>query len=317
MKLSKKEAQKAINNYGLGLVKSVKYIESGWDNFSYDIETDKGEYILQNIAGEFTKEKERNMKLQFKILEFLRRSGFKYEIPTPIKNKKGKEITAINEKRFWVYRKIPGNANEKLADQKIRELAKALALYALAAKKFPKGEKSFFNYNWIKGKYESMKKIHPKNRIDRLMLKNIGFFIDLVKHLEKIDYGDNFIFTHADINMDNVVFRNNKVIGIIDFNNVEYAPLANDIAITIFETSIKKYNIDKKRYNLILKEYEKIKHLTDKDKELIIPLILRYYCMLFWDHYEGMKKHREIRYRELKNDIRAARNIVKDWKQRR
>ncbi len=42
MKLTKKQIEKISNSYGLGKVKSAKYIPSGWVNYSFDLKTDKG-----------------------------------------------------------------------------------------------------------------------------------------------------------------------------------------------------------------------------------------------------------------------------------
>ena len=308
MKLSKKEAEKIAGNYNLGKIQYVKLIPSGWGNFSFDFKTNKGEFIVQVLGRKLDRG---NMLFQFKLVNFLKKINFPYETPAPLKTKNNNYFMLVKGKHFWVYRKIIGKIVHKLNSNQLKEPAKTLAIYHKSVSKFNIKKKKELNYKWLENKYNKFENVKPKNKIDRLMLNNLGFFKKTVDKLKKYDWGNNFLVCHADLSGDNVVFRNGKIMGIIDFNNLEYSPLSSDIAISLYETSVKRGVLDKKRYKTFLKEYEKINKLTKKDKNLIIPLIADYYCYLFWWHYEGMQKHRHIRYGELKDDIYAIQNLSK------
>lgn len=92
MKLNQKEIKKIVGIYDIGSLKSYKVIKSGWINFNYDLITNKGEYILRIIGDDLDKKKNDNLKLQFDIMNYLKKKKFPYKIPLPIKNIKNNYI---------------------------------------------------------------------------------------------------------------------------------------------------------------------------------------------------------------------------------
>ena len=313
MKITKKEAQRISENYRLGNVINIKYIPAGWVNFSYNLKTDKGNFIVQ-VLNNFDKYKEVQMKKQFQVLEFLNRSDFSYEVPIPLTTKSRKHFMKVKGKSLWVYRRIEGSAHEKVNMRELKKLGKTMAIYNKYMKKFPKGDKSNFNVHWLMQEYRKMKNVRPKNKLDRLMLKNFNFFNGIVSELDKLDWGNNFIFAHADLTLDNTIFRKGRIVGIIDFNNMEYAPLSQDIVVALLENCIRNGRINKKRYDTILNSYNSVSRLSKKDKGLILPLILRYYCFLFRWHYKGMEKHKELQYSAIEDDVASAKKVYDIWK---
>jgi homoserine kinase type II len=307
--LTPAQVARIAREYSLGKVQSAKYIPAGWSNFSFDLKTNSGRYIAQVMGGDYDSTK--GKRLQFRILEHLKKKGYPYAIPFPLKTSEGQRLLKLGDNYLWIYERLEGETDNNPSLQKLKEITKALALYHKAVGDFRGGRKADFNYRWLKSEYDRFDRIKARDKTDRLVLDNLGFFSEVLGRLEEIDYGDNFVMAHADLTGDNVLFDGNKATGVIDFNNLEYAPLANDVAISVFEDIVDHGSLDKRKYETFIAEYQKYNKFSKKDKDLIFPLIMRYYAYIFQWRYAGMKKHLDKRHRYLREDIESTKRFAK------
>ncbi len=320
MKLTKKEAERIADEYDLGKVKEIRLINEGGINYNFDIKTEKGSFIIRFLGHYFDETSKRKLKLEFKVLNFLKEKKFSYQIPFPVKNKKRKFSSIFGERNFWVYKKLDGKIVKKLNEKKLREMAILLATYhkfikKLKLKKYEKIHSTrFFNLNWLIKKYSHMEVIKPKNNTDKLILENFEFFKNVLRDLIKIKFNKNIITTHSDFHKENILFEGNKIIGLLDFDNLETLPLIEDLASAIQNNCFKSKKLNKNKMEIFLKEYEKINKLNKEEKEMIIPAILRQKCIGFWWFYSEMKKRREKRHDILKGIIKETKNLVKGLK---
>jgi Ser/Thr protein kinase RdoA (MazF antagonist) len=311
MGLNKREIEKIAKLYGLGKVKHSKLIEYGLVNYNYDIKTEKGDFIIRVLVLKLDKYKKNKLKLEFKVLKYLNRNQFSYQTPLPLKNKGREILTKLGKKNLWIYRKIPGEIfRRNPGNQKLRELAKALAIYHKFVKKI-KHNKKFNRPKWIYKEFEIMKKIKPDNRINRLVLKNLDFFQNQLKNTLKYKIESPLLPAHLDFNLHNMLYKEKKIIGILDFDNINYAPRIKDVVYAMRLSCITKRKLDKKKMNVFLKEYEKKIKLTKKEKDLIIPLMIEANCLsLYWLYY-GMKKGEKLRYRFIRYTVEITKKLSK------
>ena len=83
---------------------------------------------------------------------------------------------------------------------------------------------------------------------------------------------------HNDIFPDNVFVKNNKIVGILDFNDATTAPFIFDIGIVInFWIRIKRFDSTQEReyIKIFLDAYESTRKLTSKEWELLDMGILK------------------------------------------
>src|SRR3989338_10310140 len=114
-KLTRSEIEQIAKNYSLGSVRKATPMNKGWVNYSYDVSTDTGNYIVQIIGDPYQKWKQKRMRMQFALLNHLKRKEFPYEIPAPIINSNQQYISHLNKDRhLWVYKKIDGETVNKL-----------------------------------------------------------------------------------------------------------------------------------------------------------------------------------------------------------
>jgi homoserine kinase type II len=299
MKIKPKEIKKIVKIYGLGKLKRYREMKGGWINFNYDIATDKGEYIIRIIGDKLNKKKKNNLKLQFDIMNFLSKRKFDYEIPKPIKNTKNKYLLRINHKNIWVYKKIQGRVLKNLKIVHIKEIAKAMAKYHNAIRYFKKKSKKFpFDILWLEKRYSQMKKVKPKNRLDKLMLKYLDFFKMNLLKVKYINLKENLLWVHSDIHKDNLIFKENKLVGIIDFDeDLRYAPRILDISLILKTSMFKNKNslVDWDKLNLFLKEYEKINKLSKKEKNEIFLMLALYNSFMFEIFYRCKEKKKGVK----------------------
>ncbi len=318
MELNKKEAQKIADNYNLGKVKKVIYFPGGWENWNYKLETDIGKYVIQIVGGKFDQHKRKKLALQFKLLKYLKEKDFPYEIPCPIKSRNKIYLMNLNGKGLWVYQYIVGKNKKRATKGDLQEIARITATYHKYSKDFKEKAPERFEkgFIWVLNEYKRLIKRKPKTKIDKLFLDNAGFFIKVLKEITKIDYG-KAIIVHEDLNTENVLFKKNKVVGVIDFNNVSEAPRVMDIAVALRSTNYKGDMWRKDKQEIFLKEYEKYIPLSKKEKSLIIPILLYYEIGTFMWYYDGMEKNKDSLNWCMNYSIEQANKLYKEWKKQK
>jgi len=318
MKLTKKDVEKICEIYDLGKVKNFKLIKHGLINYNYELVVDKGIFIIRVLGRKLESWKRKKLKLEFLILQHLKRERFPYKFPFPIKNKKGVIITNINKNDLWVYKKIDGEKIRSRQWRHVKEQIKALAFYDKYAEQLIVKSYDLENFEdergWLLHKYKLMREVKPKNKTDKIMLKNITFFENLLKKVTKIKFDENPIVIHGDFHLGNCLFKKDKILGILDFDNVKYSPRVFDLAYAIRVICTKKRKLNKKLMNKVIEEYQKYNRLKKSELKMIIPFIILNNCIVFWWFYQGMKKRLDKRYGYLKQSIEETKNLVKDFK---
>ncbi len=300
MKLTKKDINQVAKEYGLGSIRSVKFLEQGWVNHNYDIKTMNGRYVVQSMTDKMNAWKRDKMQLQFDVIKYLRKKQFPYQLPIPILSSSGKEISRINRRPLWVYPRIEGEVPKKATIGQFRELAKALAIFHQYTKDFKgpiKDEKE--DYTWLMNQFEKMSRIRPKDKTDKLMLDNLPWFIETLKTTKDV-YSGKQTLLHGDLSQDNAIFEGDKLIGIIDLDDIEMRPKVVDLALAIKRTDMAVKIPFKKKIQTYVSTYRKYGSFPKSEEKRIIPIIMRDNCGVFWWLYTEMSKKPKERYGALK-----------------
>lgn len=136
MNLTKKQAEKIAEKYNLGEVKKFRTFTGGWVNHNFLLATGKGRFVVQILTRKMDDWGKGKMKLQFKVLNYLKKKNFPYEIPVPFKNKDGKYLCKLGKENLWVYHYIEGRIYWNKDIKRYKELMKAVALYHKLIKGF-------------------------------------------------------------------------------------------------------------------------------------------------------------------------------------
>jgi|TARA_Y100000310_G_scaffold72034_1_gene67973 homoserine kinase type II len=313
MKLTKKEVEKVAKEYNLGKLKNFKKIKGGLVNHNYSIKTIKGRYIIR-IVGNQSIKKLKHLKLQFKILNFLRKNNFPYNVPYPIKTDTSKEIIIVGGKRIWVYEMLIGTNYSRPNILQLKQMARALAIYHKYIGRIKgKPQKDESTKRILEG-FKKMKKIRVNSEADKLALQYRDYFEEIFNKVNKLDYSSNQLFAHGDFDSSNVLFHKGKLHAIIDFDELDYGPRISDVAVSLRDSCYSRGKLCMKKAKMFLNEYEKIVKLSKKEKEMIIPIILYANVDFFVWAYAHMKKEPENKKKYMKEMITLTKDIIKNKK---
>ncbi len=316
MILTKTDLKKIEQVYEIGKFKSIKMIDEGLVNYNYFLNTSKGKFVIRILGKKADEFKLKKMEVEFSVLEYLKSHNFEYKVPSPLKSLNGEYILKLKDKDLFVYPKIEG---ELIGDRRIptlKKVARALADYHICISNFnKKSYSSFSNNQWILKHFQEMKRVKPKNDLDRVMLNNVDYVYNLLKKFDKINGGKDFTYIHNDFAKHNLLKnKRGQIIAILDFDNIDYAPRAYDVAKSIQMICLYKDFYDKKKEKIFLDEYEKIYPLSKKDKSLLYTYMIKNKTILFWWHYSHMEKKPEYKLNALKFTVRDIKLLEKMWR---
>lgn len=302
MNLPKNLINKISQDYDLGEVKTIKLIKGGNISHNFIFTADKGKFIVRILGYELKHYWKDKKELEFIVLDHLIKKGFPYDIPHFIKNKQGELISHYNKKLVEVYPRIKGHKLIRFRASHIKEIAKAQAIYhkTISSLKVPSKFKKQDDYKWITSQLEEMSKIKPATKLDRLMLRDVGKYLEVLKRDKNFRKG--LVVGHHDFHKSNILFNGGKLTGIIDFENIAYAPKVKDF---FFVPGNLKYNL------IFLKEYARHNSLSKEEINNLVTQKLLANCHSFRWAYRGNMKNEAIRGRHIKNMTHKYNEYIK------
>ena len=303
MSLSNKTLEKISAKFKIGEIKSVKLLPGGNINYNYITTTKKNKFIVRKLGytldGWFSHQK----PFEFQVLEFLNKNKFPYQIPEMIKNDKGKYISKIEGNLFQVYPLIQGKTVKNLNLPQIKNAAKALAKYHELMKKFPGKKEKIDDLRFATSNYQKLRSIKPKNDVDKFMIKNLNFFESILKESRNVNRNKNILVVHGDFNKANLLFEGDKLSGILDFENVAWAPRMWELTTNVTDGVDNLKNF--------VKEYTKHNPISKKERELIVPLKLLKNSEVFAWLYLGRHKIKERKLDMLRYILKRQKELYK------
>ena len=249
-KINKEEFQKYLKNYSIGNISYFRGIKEGIENTNYFFKTKSKKYILTIYEKKITERiKEKNLSFFVELINFLIKKNF--PCPKIFYNNKNKQLSSYKNKQFTIIDFVEGKIRKKITAQNCYKLGKILALLHKKTSGFKKKRKNDFSLNeWIK----LIKKISLSKKESFFLKKEIKYIKE--NWPKKLPSG----IIHGDLFPDNVFFKKNNIIGIIDLSNACNDFLCYDLSICINAWCYeKKLNIDKMK-NLI-KGYNSIRKI--------------------------------------------------------
>ncbi len=283
MKLSEEEVNSLLSNWDIGKLISYKKSTKGESNHNWVVQTKEGKFILRR-APNFRKLKDLRFELFY--LTKLKEKGFPYRIPAPLKAKNGNVLIKYNNGNWWLYKYIEGEVVEPLSLRHISELAKMMAIYHLTIEKMnvSNGKPKTTNFdikttiNDLEKLLKKTRKIKNKKEYNKLFIIESGKFIKLMRFIKSKVYDSLPQYPlHRDLNPENVLWKNNKLVGIIDFENVGTMNenFITDIAIALMfaATTEKEHRLNLKMATKFIKSYNLHRKLSLSEINLIPEII--------------------------------------------
>ncbi len=208
-------------------------------------------------------------------------------MPSAVPTREGKLFIKVRGRYCWLYRFIEGTAVERLNDSHFEELARMMGIYHLLVERSGldnrKPTVDLFGraliLKEIEGYRSELLKKPRLNRRDATFMEESAKLIPVLRSMDESRYSKLQRYPiHRDIIPENLIWKKNKLIGLIDFGHVSGTnePTVKDIAVTLqFTCKDKKlqHQLDLKLVKRFLRSYEKWHSVPDEEVELIPDLI--------------------------------------------
>jgi len=263
MRYSQTEIKKFIaDNYGLP-VKRMKRLPAGLMNLNYLIESGKNKYVFRINYLRSMEE----TAFTAEILEAL--AARKFPSPRIVEAKNRKQILLIRNKPCLLYKYIKGNNQAEINKEILKEMGFLLGKMHKSLRNF---KPTIKKRTWDP---EELKKIVKQSRrkMIKSKFKNAETLMDFMEaELEKFSFPASLPkgITHQDVKPENIVVKDYKIQGILDFDNAYRGVLLHDLTTPIIWTCFKDYKLDYRLLNSYLKGYEKSRKLSVLEKKYLL-----------------------------------------------
>ncbi|MGD0494850.1 MAG: phosphotransferase [Candidatus Bathyarchaeia archaeon] len=278
--MDKKEIETLLEHWDIGDFISYEQATRGVVNINWILETTKSRYVLKQVSR-FVRTSDLGFELSY--LTYLKDHGFPYRTPAPIRTKNGKFVLRFKGSRFWVYEYIEGRNIKQFDYPELKECAKMMAIYHKMIESSDldnkKGVGDVFNRRPVLKELERFTaQILGKDKQDRkdqIFLEESSILVPLIKSLDGREYSKLPTYPlHRDINPENTLWKNKRLVGLIDFENVGAGndTLIKDISILLqysCRDRRQKHKLDLERADFFLREYKKHHQLSIKEIEFI------------------------------------------------
>ena len=281
--LNKSNIKKILSNWNIGKILNYRKATKGLVSNNWIIKTNKGKFILKNP------EKDINLTFELNYLIKLKEGKFPYQIPNPILTKSNLKWIKINNKIFWLYQFIYGRQiqEDNNTKEEISEIAIMVSKYHNLLGKLKLSNKAKTNdlklvLSKIKKHINQIQK--PKDKKDKIFIEESNKIIPILNSINSKFYNTLKKYPiHADLNPENLIWKKDKLKGIIDFENVskKVAPFLKDIAIILMYSCSLNQRLNVDKAITFLKKYQKYRLLSKQEIGTIPDTIITSYADFF------------------------------------
>lgn len=243
----------------LGEIKAIKF-RYGLRNSNYLVTSKKGKYVLKI----YNFKSKKIVSAELRILRELSRNGF--PCPKPIKQYSYKGKPAV----LFTY--LEGSNPKKIDTKMAVQIGEALGdLHRLLDGKRLRVEKP----GWDK---KSFYLIYDKNekQMRQSHIKDVNYLLDFAAgEMRKFkDVKARLGIIHPDIKLENILIKDGKLSGILDFDDITHGVYIQNIAITSIMTCFPDGKFNKSMFKALLDGYSHRFRLSKKEIRLI-PYYIR------------------------------------------
>ncbi len=277
------EALDALSTWSIGWVLSSRHVRRGEVNQNYIIRTSTGRYVLRQAAHHRT-----SAELEFELsyLDYLRHANFPYETPAVVPTRNGTLFDNAHGRYYWLYRFLEGIVIENLNESHLAQLARMIANYhqAIERSNLNNGRPAsdLYNRTELLGAFEDYQAEIRRNRssrIDDVFLKESARLTPILLRLDGSPYSKlRWYPIHGDINPGNLVWRDDRLTALLDWENVSTTngPTVRDIATMLNHTCTDakvKFQLDLERSRRFMLSYKQHHPVSDGESRLIPDLM--------------------------------------------
>lgn len=224
-RFSKPTIEVILSRFVLGSLMDFKAIPQGTVQTNYLLETTKGKYILRYYENRSLS----SVIFESDLLAFLTSKHF--PCPHPVIDKTGKSVGLFQHKPFSIFEYIEGQPVERLTtSQKCQLINKVAELQNLSKDFNSIHQDSRWNYSKMLCRELAEQKSNALNNPEA------GQKLTWIKQqLSLLDFPDDLPkgICHCDFHFSNILFLDDQLVGLIDFDDANYTYLTFDLVCLI------------------------------------------------------------------------------------
>jgi homoserine kinase type II len=270
--LTKQFLSELAEDYGFGRVIRALGIREGSVNTNYLLETAKGKFLarVDEVKGE------NELRREIDLLAFLRKHTF--PCPHPLQDRKGRFYRDIGNKCVSVYKYQEGKIlpTERIRSTQLEAAGQALGNLHVIGKGYKKGIDNRFSFERVADLY-----LNVRNRLPNYFRKVSRTLDDEVEYLGhylegKLPKG----VIHGDMFSDNLLFRGERLMAVLDFEAACRGKFIFDIATAVNALCFVDGRYSLERFRHLLRGYESVRTLSLAEWDAF-PNELRYSSLRF------------------------------------
>jgi homoserine kinase type II len=283
------ELHEIMDGYGLGAVQDVRLAEGGAVNENWIVRTANETVVVRRVAQE---QSLRDIRFEHSFIKALGRDGFPYQLPQPLPNKAGRTIVAKNGKYIWLYKYIEGSGSELRRDDRIAQIAHAMARMHRASRNlsFPRAKRMPLALEdlWLLRTLRQwqLKVLRSQDRRCRFFGARVQECICILEQVRCTHYRTlRRLPIHGDVCLENLVFSRGLLTGIIDFGHCCSDTAIRDITIALrYECADRQepFKLDFDTARRFLRTYANVNPLCREETDLIPAVAMADSADLFW-----------------------------------
>ncbi len=261
----------AVDACELGIVRQMTGLPLGFSNVNFRIETDQGIFLARLCCTQ----SDDRIRDEARFLDSIRDTGFPASYP--ISRTDGTPITFHDDQRVMMYDFIVGEEPSVTPDS-ARQVGDAIGLLATLEVPASYSSRSLSDIDEAKqllitksDKLEMYPEFHSQFQQET---EEIESFLQI-----ELPRG----FVHADAFPDNTIFRDGKLIALIDFEDSCVDALLFDVGMTLLGFGYQDGHPDPDQISALLEGYQSRRTLTPLEVESL-PMMVRWcaHGMTFW-----------------------------------
>ncbi len=296
-KVSTEKAKKILVHYDLGEVKKAEEVIWGFVNRIYLVQTTKGTFVLKQCVEHSTPEE---VEFEYNLVKYLKRNGFPVaDIYEHTRKDSANFYIQLDHDIYIVCEYIDGSQIlfYSTTGAKLENMARTLALYHIKIREYePSKDIGSYSCHIFSIMHRLMDFDETRNVLENRNVKSLSrvanLFFDSYEYIMKKVEGikNNFpvalydslpkLLVHGDYDSLNIKFKNEKVVGVFDWDCVQKEIRIYDIIRCLFKMQAFTGGGDEINMDMIsdfLKAYTTVNSLS-RDEIQVIPEV---FIMMF------------------------------------
>jgi len=271
--LSSEEVRKIIKRFQIEPILNIEKLPTT-GNIDYLFSTGSKKYLLRLCPGGHRWRSIEEINAELELLDYLKNNNF--PVLCALKDETGNRIVSWDNHNGYIREFSKGKEILKPTSEQIGKFGEALGRFHFLTENFRTKNKRthIFNLDMIRKHFSENRQIIADSRFPQKEL----FIREFETNISKLNFPDNLPsgMIHEDLGRRHVLWIENQISAIIDFDRSYYGFLLLDLGQTCrgwcFIDDWKKWNME--NFKELIRGYQKIRRLTDLERKYLSDSII-------------------------------------------